>query len=190
LYHLEVLRQLQVYRDKYMAFSNLLSTIFANGNRVTDEKFAYFYAHDSTVIQVLNNGRSIKNVRAGVYTTALGAHSYSSGIYHIRLHLEKGRATFGIRSRNIPPELDELATRSYTYSSSMYGWIKDCGRVFDGEWYRYRYSDDDELREGGFIYTITLNCDEHRLTMIDEDTRKQDSIEVDLPRMFSAVSLL
>jgi len=169
LYHLEVLRQLQVYRDKYMAFSNLLSTIFANGNRVTDEKFAYFYAHDSTVIQVLNNGRSIKNVRAGVYTTALGAHSYSSGIY---------------------PELDELATRSYTYSSSMYGWIKDCGRVFDGEWYRYRYSDDDELREGGFIYTITLNCDEHRLTMIDEDTRKQDSIEVDLPRMFSAVSLL
>ena len=106
-----------------MAFSNLLSTIFANGNRVTDEKFAYFYAHDSTVIQVLNNGRSIKNVRAGVYTTALGAHSYSSGIYHIRLHLEKGRATFGIRSRNIPPELDEYATRSYTYSSSMFIWV-------------------------------------------------------------------
>ena len=120
----------------------------------------------------------------------MDAQSRMSQMEYIQLHLEKCSATFGIRSRNIPPELDELATRSYTYSSSMYGWIKDCGRVFDGEWYRYRYSDDDELREGGFIYTITLNCDEHRLTMIDEDTRKQDSIEVDLPRMFSAVSLL
>jgi len=42
---------------------------------------------------------------------------------YIQLHLEKCRATFGIRSRNIPPELDEYATRSYTYSSSMFIWV-------------------------------------------------------------------
>ena len=52
-----------------MTFSNSLSTIFANGNIVNDEKFAHLYALDKTVIQLLNNGRSIENVKNGVYTT-------------------------------------------------------------------------------------------------------------------------
>jgi len=53
----------------------------------------------------------------------MDAQSRMSKMEYIQLHLEKCRATFGIRSRNIPPELDEYATRSYTYSSSMFIWV-------------------------------------------------------------------
>ncbi|CAF2093146.1 unnamed protein product [Rotaria magnacalcarata] len=156
-----------------------MSTMSTIGNTVNDEKFAQIYTVDETVVQLLNNERTIKNVKPGVSSTALGFHAYLSGIHHIRISIDAGRATFGIRSRNIPPILDEYGSNCYNYSPSMYGWVKDCGRILDGIFYRYS---DDQLIRGGPVYTITLNCDEHRLSMVDESTRIQDDIEVDICR--------
>ncbi len=122
--------------EKYMAYFDTPLTMFTAGNTVNDEKFEQIYTLDRMVVQLLNNERTIKSFKPDVMSLALGIHPYSSGIHHIRISVDAGRATFGIRSRNIPPLLDEYATNSYTYSPSMYGWVKDCGRVLDGVFYR------------------------------------------------------
>jgi hypothetical protein len=90
---------------------------------------------------------------------------------------DAGHATFGIRSRNIAHIWDEYGSKSYTYSPSTYGWVKDYGRVLKGIYYHYL---EDQIKRGVPLCTITLICDEHRLSMIDENTKEQDEIEVDV----------
>jgi len=37
---------------------------------------------------------------------------------------------------------------------------------------------------GMILWTITLNCDEHRLHIIDENTNEEDKIDVDISQAF------
>jgi hypothetical protein len=191
---------------------------------VNDEKFAEIYAADEKMAQLQDDGRTIMTFEFGSCVCALGIRSYSSGIHRIRIRIDRGSPVFGIHSRNIAPIPDKYNTGYYGGSPSTYGWEKNCSRVLNGEkdWHsvgtvRSQYWDDlrkrkwdnfknqnfDKIHDDSLICTITINCDEHRLSIINETTKEQDEMEVDVchaplpwclfiatPRMPTWVSLI
>jgi hypothetical protein len=171
---------------KYMAFSTPTSTKSTTVNTVNDEKFAKIYTSDEKTVQLLDNERTIIILKFGSCACAIGIHSYSSGIHCIRIRIDEGYPIFGIRSRNIAPIADETISGFYGGSSpSTYGWKKCHGRVLNGNYERptsdrIMNQNSDEIKIDSHVYTITLNCDEHRLSMINENTKEQDEMEVDV----------
>lgn len=184
---------------KYMPFSARLAIKSSIVNTVNDEQFVNIYTSDESAVQLLDNGRTIMNVKF-IRACALGIHSYSSGIYRIRIKVDRGCPCLGIRSRNIPPTPNAAAAGRYDTSPSTYGWGCDYQRMLNGQYDRYRA---DRLERDGHVYVITLNCDEHKLSIVNENTKEQDQMEVDaryapfpwclfvdLPRVNTRVSLV
>ncbi|CAF3944966.1 unnamed protein product [Adineta steineri] len=164
-----------------MASSTSSSTTFNNGNIVNDEKFVQIYTPNETAIQSLDNERTVMSVKHGLCGCALGIHSYSSGIHHIRIRVDYGNPVLGIHSRNIPLMPDDYCWGTYSTSPSTYGWLKDRGRVLNGKWDSYELKQLlSNMRKNSHFYTITLDCDKHRLSMINEDTKEQEEMEVDI----------
>ncbi|CAF1473647.1 unnamed protein product [Adineta ricciae] len=130
---------------------------------------------------------------------AVGVHSYSTGIHRIRVRIDNGNAFLGIRSRSIPPVPDDCAAGRYDSSPATYGWGNTfC--IFNGTPREFQRN---HMYRCGDVYVLELNCDEHRLTMINENTKEQDDMEVDvssapfpwclfihLPRTTAQVSLI
>jgi hypothetical protein len=116
-------------------------------------------------------------VRIGSFGCTLGHKTYSSGVHRIRLRLDYGIAFFGIRSRHIQPVRDEFAWGRYDNSPSTYGWSTNGGRICNGRDSGIGRPKDQE-RPIGFV--LTLNCDEHTLSMINENSNDRDELEVDI----------
>ncbi|CAF1497818.1 unnamed protein product [Adineta steineri] len=150
-------------------------------NTLMDEKFAEIYTGDETHVRVLDNGRTFENFRFGACACAVGVHSYSSGVHSIRIKIRKGNPILGIHARNIPPIADHYSRGSYGIDPSTYGFEIDLGRVLNG---RLKRKDLEELRFGrtDIVYTLILNCDEHRLSLIEEENGERDEVEVDISR--------
>jgi hypothetical protein len=187
-----------------MAFSTSSSTKSTTLNIVNDEKFAQIYTRDEEAVQLLNNERTVVKVKFGICGCALGIHSYSSGIHCIRIRLDEGYPIFGIRSRNIAPIPDNYCWGYYGNSPSTYGWGRGLIRILNGVCQYYGLEQlVNQTKNDSHVYTLTLNCDEHRLSIIDEGTNEQDEMEVDvcyaplpwclfiaLPRSIARVSLI
>jgi hypothetical protein len=171
-------------------------------NTVTDEKFVKIYISNDNeeVAQLLDNGRTFMNVKLLIFACALGIHSYSSGIHRIRIRVDKGYPFLDIRSRNIPPKPAEYAGGRHSFSPSTHGWGRNYVACVNGE---FSTRSTDEINRDGHVYTLTLNCDERRLSIINENTNEQREMEVDichapfpwclfveLPRMRAQVSLI
>ncbi|CAF4156734.1 unnamed protein product, partial [Adineta steineri] len=136
-------------------------------NTVKDEKFAEIHTGDEINVRVEDNGRIFENLKFGVCTCAVGIHSYSSGAHSIRIKVHEGTPILGIRSRNIPPVSYEELRGSYGADPSTYGFHKDLGRVFNGQM-RRRKGKDIRIDRTDIVFTLIINCDEHRLSLIDE----------------------
>ena len=163
-----------------MASSTSSSTESTIANIVSDEKFAKIYTPDEKTVQLLDDERTVMNVGPGFCGCALGIHSYSSGIHRVRIRVDYGHPVLGIRSRNIPPTRDEYCWGTYSVSPSTYGWQRGNGRVLNGRLERYELRQIfDNMKNDSHIFSIILNCDEHRLSIIDENTREHDEMEVD-----------
>ncbi len=164
-----------------MAFSAPPSTNSTTVNIVNDEKFAQIYTPDENAVQLLDNERTVMSVKFGICGCALGLHSYSSSIYCIRIRTDAGNPIFGIRSRNIAPIPDNDCGGYYGRNPSTYGWGKGFIRVLNGKCQHYGLEQlINQSKSGSHVYTLTLNCDEHRLSIIDENTKEQDEMEVDV----------
>lgn len=185
---------------KYMAFFDSPPTKSAVVSMVSDEKFAQIYTADEEAVQLLDNGRTMMNVKLWLPACALGIHSYSSGIHSIRIRMDKGTIGLGIRSRNIPFVPDLHDSRPYYESPSTYGWLIAFGPIRNGVYYENQL---ENMNRNGHVYTIILNCDERRLSIFNENTKEQDEMEVDisyaplpwclfifLPRILARVSLI
>ena len=108
---------------------------------------------------------------------ALGQHSFSSGIHCIRLRVEGNGVFLGIRSRNILPVPFEFAYGRYDYSPSTYGWLGEYGRIING---RFEGAHLKVVDRDKHVFALTLNCDEHRLSILNENTKERDDFEVDI----------
>jgi hypothetical protein len=150
-------------------------------NIVNDEKFAQIYTHDEKAVQLLDNERTVMIVKFGICGCALGIHSYSSGVHSIRIRIDYGHPIFGIRSRNIAPVPDNYCGGYYGHNPSTYGWGKGCIRILDGKCEPYGLEQLKKHSESvSHVYTLTLNCDEHRLNIIDENINERDEMKVDV----------
>ena len=164
-----------------MACSVIPTAKCRTANIVTDEKFAQIYTPDEEAVQLLDNETTVMIVRLGIFSSALGIHSYSSGTDCIRIRRDEDDPVFGVRSRSIAPVPDEYRTRYYGGSPSTYGWTKTYIRICDGVCQTFGFEQLKKLTEtGSRIYTFTLNCDEHRLNLVDENTKEEDEIDVDV----------
>ncbi|CAF1348008.1 unnamed protein product [Adineta steineri] len=159
-----------------MAFSASPSKESDIVKTVEDEKLVQIYTPDEMVVQLADNRRSIRNLKPRLHAGAIGIHSYSCGIHRIRARIKDGHPFFGIRSRSIPLVPREYMAGSYTLTDSTYGWESN-GHYADGYPSVITPWNDGDII--GHIWTITLNCDEHRISIIDEDTKDQHEIEVD-----------
>lgn len=148
-------------------------------NTVTDEQFAEVYASDENKSKLLISERSIMSLVFGACGCVLGTHSYSTGIHSIRIKVHGGHPIIGIRSRNITPKPDELRRGSYGVDRSTYGWEKDYGRVLNGVLYRRRFQDL-KIDRVNTVYTLILDCDKHRLNLIEENGEEDEEVEVDI----------
>ncbi len=166
---------------------------------VEDERFVQIYTPDERAVKLADSKRSVVNVKPMLHAAALGIHSYSSGIHRIRTRIDQGHPCLGIRSRNIPPVPKKYMGGSYTLTDSTYGWER-FGRYLDGHVSVNMWNDGDIV---GHVWTIILNCDDCRINIIDENTKNEDEIEVDvckaplpwclfvgLPRTLGAISLI
>ncbi|CAF1509496.1 unnamed protein product [Adineta ricciae] len=148
-------------------------------NIVEDEKFVQIFTSDENTVKLSADKRSVENIYMGKPAGALGVHSYSSGIHRIRTRINKSLPFLGIRSKNIPPEPRLYSAGSYIHSDATYGWVN---------YFRYHnglHSTtpwDCRFNRVGHIWTITLNCDEHRLHLLDETTNEEDDIVVDVDK--------
>ncbi|CAF1505553.1 unnamed protein product [Adineta ricciae] len=150
-------------------------------NTVKNEKFVQIYTPDEKTVQLLDNGRTFKNLKFGICACALGDHFYSFGIHCIRIRVDEGHPVLGIRSRNIPPIADEDCSGSYDASPSTYGWKKDVGRILNGSLERSgRMKKVKDIKIGGPAYTMTVNCDDHQLSILDENNKEEDVIDLDV----------
>jgi hypothetical protein len=185
---------------KYMAFSTSTSKESSIVKTVEDEKFVQIYTPDETAVQLSDNRRSIKNLKPMLHAGAIGIHSYLSGIHRIRARINRGYPFFGIRSRSIPLEPRENTSGSYSLTDSTYGWEKH-GHYTDGYISIITPWNDGNIVD--HVWAITLNCDGHRISIIDEDTKDQEELEVDvskaplpwclfvgLPRTLGSISLI
>lgn len=144
-------------------------------NEVSDEKFEELYSPVDGIGQLLNDGRTFETKRATKYQCALGKRSYSTGTHRIRLKMHYRSAFIGIRSRHI--QLEPSFASHYHDTPSTYGWFTIGYRVVDG--YPY-YGAIEVTKKEDMMIELTLNCDEHRLTIvIGEDNSQQDEINVD-----------
>ena len=160
-----------------MASSCTLSAKSITVKEVIDERFEDIYRPSEDTMQLLDNGRSCTTVKPRSFGCTLGHKVYSSGIHRIRLRLDVGIAFFGIRSRQIPPVPDEFAWGRYDNSPSTYGWSTNGGRICNG---RDSVHGEQKHQERPVGFVLTLNCDEHRLSMINENSNDRDELEVDL----------
>jgi hypothetical protein len=164
-----------------MAYSTTMSKNSVIVKTVTDEKFVEIYATNMDTVQLSNDKRSVMNIIPWVSACAIGVHSYSSGIHRIRARVTKWfPPLLGIRSRSmLPPILKPFGKDSYNHTDGTYGW-EGYVRYLDG-WSRVSENWDKRNRVG-HIWAITLNCDQHRLHIIDEDTKEEDEMEVDVSK--------
>lgn len=183
-----------------MAFSSTLLTKSSIINTVTDEEFEEMYKPNEDAIQLVDNRLACEKIRNGPFGCVLGKNSYSSGIHRIRMRADHDGIFLGIRSRHILPVSDWYSWGRYDFSPSTYGWERDYGRICNG---RFQMRDLERAERNNHIFVLTLNCDEHRLSMLNENTNEHDEMEVDithapfpwclfvqLPRMKSRISIL
>ena len=86
----------------------------------------------------------------------------------------------------MPPVPSDTYADSYIESDSTYGWEHHIGRVINGQLERYT---SDIIRKNvtdpnlsDHVYIITLNCDEHRISMVNENNKTKDDIQIDTIR--------
>ncbi|CAF1265313.1 unnamed protein product [Adineta steineri] len=162
-----------------MALQDLFSANLLTVNEVTNEKFEEVDAEGGTLL--LDDGRRCESAKYRIPGFAQGSGSYSSGIHCIRFKVPRGILFVGIRSRNLPVQVDYYdGNTMYIKNSCTCGWYNTGLSVVHGE------SKDTNLKNSqsdrNNIYVLTLNCDERRLSITLQNGPQHDEMEVDLLR--------
>ncbi|UJR08768.1 hypothetical protein I4U23_013024 [Adineta vaga] len=149
----------------------------ADVNEVYDERFEEIYNSDENIIELMDNGRTCTSIRRGSFGCTLGHNAYLSGVHRIRLRLDYGIASLGIHCRNMPLVSSEFGAGSYDSNPSIHGWGTGGSRIVNG---RYEGDVFTKTKERLIQFVLVLNCDDHRLSMLNENTNERDEMEVNI----------
>jgi len=138
------------------------------------QEIEHFQTEASSDVQLTDNRRRCEKITLRPdWQSVFGTLDYSTGIHKIRLKLEKGslHILLGICSRNKRP------TGPYFYDKpTTHGWFIDGYVVKNGQSPQQGWSqvDHDEILE------LTINCNEQVLSILNENTQKNDSMQVNI----------
>ncbi|CAF1195962.1 unnamed protein product [Adineta ricciae] len=145
-------------------------------NEVYDERFEEIHNSVENTIELFDNGRGCRSVKRGTFGCVLGHHSYSSGIHRIRLKSDYGITFFGIHSRSKPLIPDEMVCGNYESNPSIYGWGANGYGISNGMFAQRTFTN---KSAGVICFVLMLNCDEHKLNIINENTNERGELNVD-----------
>ncbi|CAF0759529.1 unnamed protein product [Adineta steineri] len=161
-----------------MASQDVSSKNILTVNEADNEKFEEVDVDGGTLL--LDNGRRCESAKHRIPGFAQGSGSYSSGIHHIRFKILRGFLFVGIRSRNLPVQVDFSGEDTqYIDNSCTCGWFSKGPNVVHGE---SKLTHLKGYANANGIYVLTLNCDERRLSIMFPNGPQHDEMDVDLLR--------
>jgi hypothetical protein len=138
-----------------------------------EQEAELFGTASSSNVQLTDNGRRCELISQGSFQYVFGTLNYSSGIHRIRMKLEKGTVNIlmGICSRNKPPPGQFYYDKPTTHGWFVHGYVVTNGQGSHPGWPNVNEND---------ILELTINCDGRSLSILNERSRAQNSMQVDI----------
>ncbi|CAF0933001.1 unnamed protein product [Rotaria sordida] len=132
-----------------------------------------FETVSSSTVQLTDNGQKCQNTVGNTWQYVLGTLSYSTGSHRIRLKLENGTSNIlmGICSKSKPPTGPLFYDKSTTHGWFVHGYVMKNGQGSHPGWPQVNEND---------ILELTINCDTRSLSILNERSRAQHNIEVNI----------
>jgi hypothetical protein len=141
--------------------------------RHLDKEVLRFWTVGNGDVQLSDDDRRCKKITDGIYQSVFGTQTYSHGIHRIRLRLEEGTANIlmGICSYSKTLAGPVHYNTPSTHGWFMHGYIVINGREPQPGWPQVNEND---------ILELKINCDDQTLSIANERTGAQSSMEVSL----------
>jgi len=139
-----------------------------------EQEVERFRTANSSHVRLTGNDRICEYINQGyAWQCVFGTLNYSTGIHKIRLRLEKGSDNIltGICSRNQPPAGPSFYDKPTTHGWFTHGYTMTNGCGSSPGWPQVKETD---------ILELTINCNEQSLTILNEQSRAQKSMQVNI----------
>lgn len=138
----------------------------------SEQEIERFLMGNNSHVQLTDNNRRCENISGG-WHCAFGTLNYSTGIHQIRVKLEKGITDIliGICSRDRLPPGPFFYNKPSTCGWFTHGYVVTNGQTYSVGWSRANEND---------IFELTINCNERLLTILNERSRAQSSMQVNM----------
>jgi hypothetical protein len=161
------------FGERYIDVDTSTTTCAAKVMQLEQEVERFRTANNSHV-RLTDNDRICEYINQdNAWQCIFGTLNYSTGIHKIRLRLEKGSTNIlmGMCSRNQPPPGPSFYDKPTTHGWFIHGYTVTNGCGSHPGWPRVKESD---------ILELTINCSEQSLSILNEQTRAQNRIQVNI----------
>jgi hypothetical protein len=152
-----------------------MSAVFTRSPKVTqpEQEVERFRTSNTLEVQLTDNGRKCEKIIQNGWQCIFGTRNYSAGIHRIRLRLEKGTTNtlMGICSQNQPPTGPSFYDKPTTHGWFTHGSVITNGQGSHPGWPQVNEND---------ILELTINCNERSLSILNERSRAQNSMQVNI----------
>lgn len=130
-----------------------------------------FRTVNSAGVQLTDNDRRCKLIDPNKWHCVFGTQNYSSGIHRIRLKLEEGTTNIlmGICSQNKPPTDANSYCQPTVHGWFIHGYTIKNGKGSYPGWPQVNKND---------VLELTLDCNGQTLSILNERSRAQNSMQV------------
>lgn len=145
----------------------------STGGIQSESKIERFKEVSNSAVQVTDNGRRCKKTGEKDWHCVFGTQMYSTGIHKIRLRLENGTTNIliGICSQSKPPSVSPFYNQPTTHGWFIHGYVITNGQGSHPGWPQVLIND---------ILELTIDCEKRSLSILNETSRAQHSIQVDI----------
>jgi len=168
-------KELQLKQEVQQSINDDTSTTTSVPQEVqSEQEVEHFQTEAASDVQLTDNHRRCEKItQRPDWQAVFGTLNYSTGIHKIRLKLEKGSfdIVLGICSRNKQPTGPYFYDKPTTHGWFINGYVVKNGQNPRPGWFQVYH---DEILE--FI----INCTEQSLSIRNEQSEKQDSMQVNI----------
>jgi hypothetical protein len=138
----------------------------------SEQEVERFLMSNNPHVQLTNSDRRCENISGG-WHYVFGMLNYSTDIHRIRVKLEKGITDIliGISSRDKSPSGPFFYNKPTTCGWFTHGYVVINGQNSSAGWSRAAEND---------IFELTINCNERSLSILNERSRAQNTMQVNI----------
>ncbi|CAM4952886.1 unnamed protein product [Rotaria socialis] len=139
----------------------------------SEQRVERFGTVSSSAVRLTDNSRTCENTVDSQWAHVFGTLNYSTGIHRIRLKLDKGTTNIliGICSQNKPPAGPLFYDKPTTHGWFLHGYVVKNGQGSHPGWPQVSLGD---------ILELSVNCNERSLSILNERSRAQNSMQVNI----------